>query len=147
MTYRAPVRDIAFALNAVAGIEDVAATGAFPDYDPDVAAAVLEAAGQFSEEVLAPLNRPGDLQGAKYANGAVTAAPGFAGFLHSLFNSIAHHAGGCGHFLQRRPNFGRENSQLSILKNTTRNRARPPPRGANVENPVETVEFHTAKRL
>ena len=77
MTYRAPVRDIAFALDAVAGIGDVAATGAFPDYDADVSAAVLEAAGQFSEEVLAPLNRSGDLNGAKYANGAVTAAPGF----------------------------------------------------------------------
>ncbi len=77
MSYRAPVRDIAFALDAVAGIGQVAATGAFPDYDADVASAVLDAAGQFSEEVLAPLNRPGDLAGAKYANGAVTAAPGF----------------------------------------------------------------------
>ena len=78
MTYRAPIRDLAFALEAVAGIEQVAATGAFPDYDADVMGAILEAAGQFSEEVLAPLNRPGDLNGAKYANGAVTAAPGFA---------------------------------------------------------------------
>jgi alkylation response protein AidB-like acyl-CoA dehydrogenase len=78
MTYRAPVRDLAFSLTAVAGIEDLAATGAFPDYDADVLGAVLEAAGQFSEGVLAPLNRPGDLAGAKYANGAVTAAPGFA---------------------------------------------------------------------
>ncbi|HEY1224177.1 MAG TPA: acyl-CoA dehydrogenase [Brevundimonas sp.] len=78
MTYRAPVRDLAFTLEAIAGIDQVAATGAFPDYDPDVMRAVLEAGGQFSEEVLAPLNRPGDLAGAKYANGAVTAAPGFA---------------------------------------------------------------------
>jgi alkylation response protein AidB-like acyl-CoA dehydrogenase len=78
MTYRAPVRDLAFSLTAVAGIDRLAATGAFPDYDSDVLNAVLEAAGQFSEGVLAPLNRPGDLAGAKYANGAVTAAPGFA---------------------------------------------------------------------
>ncbi|MET4683594.1 alkylation response protein AidB-like acyl-CoA dehydrogenase [Brevundimonas faecalis] len=78
MSYRAPVRDLAFALEAVAGIDQVAATGAFPDYDADVMGAVLEAAGQFSEQVLAPLNRPGDLAGAKYADGAVTAAPGFA---------------------------------------------------------------------
>jgi alkylation response protein AidB-like acyl-CoA dehydrogenase len=77
MSYRAPVRDLAFALEAVAGIDQVAATGAFPDYDADVMGAVLEAAGQFSEQVLAPLNRPGDLAGAKYADGAVTAAPGF----------------------------------------------------------------------
>ena len=78
MTYRAPVRDLAFALESVAEIDQVAATGAFPDYDRDVMGAILEAAGQFSEEVLAPLNRTGDLDGAKYANGAVTAAPGFA---------------------------------------------------------------------
>ncbi|MFN4091996.1 MAG: acyl-CoA dehydrogenase [Brevundimonas sp.] len=78
MTYRAPVRDLAFTLEAIADIDQVSATGAFPDYDPDVMRAVLEAGGQFSEEVLAPLNRPGDLAGAKYANGAVTAAPGFA---------------------------------------------------------------------
>mgnify|MGYP001489674887 CR=1 FL=1 len=32
MTYRAPVRDLAFTLQAVAGIDQVAATGAFPDY-------------------------------------------------------------------------------------------------------------------
>lgn len=78
MTYRAPVRDLAFTLESVAGMADVAATGAFPDYDADVAGAVLEAAGQFSEEVLAPLNRIGDQKGSTYANGAVTAAPGFA---------------------------------------------------------------------
>ncbi|WP_332639864.1 acyl-CoA dehydrogenase [Brevundimonas sp.] len=78
MTYRAPVRDIAFALQAVAGIDQVAATGAFPDYDTDVLGAVLEAAAQFSEGVLAPLNRIGDQKGSTYANGSVTAAPGFA---------------------------------------------------------------------
>jgi 3-(methylthio)propanoyl-CoA dehydrogenase len=77
MTYRAPIRDLAFTLKAVAGVDRVAATGAFPDFDDDLMAAVLEAAGQFSQDVLAPLNRSGDQAGAKYANGAVTAAPGF----------------------------------------------------------------------
>ncbi|WP_297800312.1 acyl-CoA dehydrogenase [uncultured Brevundimonas sp.] len=78
MTYRAPVRDIAFALEAIAGIGEVAATGAFPDYDADVSQAVIEAAAQFSEGVLAPLNRVGDLNPATIANGNVTASPGFA---------------------------------------------------------------------
>jgi alkylation response protein AidB-like acyl-CoA dehydrogenase len=77
MTFRSPIRDIDFALNAIAGLDAVAATGAFPDYDPEIGAAILEAAGQFAEGVLAPLNREGDLKGATYANGAVTAAPGF----------------------------------------------------------------------
>jgi len=78
MPYRAPVRDLAFSLTAIADIAAVAGTGAFPDYDADLMGAVLEAAGSFSEGVLAPLNRIGDQKGATYANGAVTAAPGFA---------------------------------------------------------------------
>ena len=78
MTYRAPVRDLAFTLEAVAGVDQLAATGAFPDFDAEVMGAVLEAAGAFSEEVLAPLNRVGDQNPATYANGAVTASPGFA---------------------------------------------------------------------
>jgi hypothetical protein len=78
MTYRAPIRDLMFTLTEVAGIDDVAATGAFPDYDAELMGAVLEAAGQFSEGVLAPLNKIGDQKGSQYANGTVTAAPGFA---------------------------------------------------------------------
>lgn len=78
MTYRAPIRDLAFALESVAEIDQVAATGAFPDYDSDVMSAILEAAGQFSEGVLAPLNRVGDLNPATIKDGNVTASPGFA---------------------------------------------------------------------
>lgn len=78
MTFRAPIRDLAFTLEAITGIDQVAATGAFPDYDADLMNAVLEAAGQFSQEVLAPLNRTGDMDGARCEGGAVTAAPGFA---------------------------------------------------------------------
>jgi len=78
MTYRAPVRDLIFTLTEVAGLDAVAATGAFPDFDREVMGAVLEAAGQFSEGVLAPLNRIGDQTGSTWADGVVTAAPGFA---------------------------------------------------------------------
>ncbi|MFN3559533.1 MAG: acyl-CoA dehydrogenase [Brevundimonas sp.] len=78
MTYRAPTRDLAFTLQAVAGIDQVAATGAFPDYDADLMGAVLEAAGQFSEGVLAPLNRIGDQKGSICKDGNVTPAPGFS---------------------------------------------------------------------
>jgi alkylation response protein AidB-like acyl-CoA dehydrogenase len=77
MTYRSPVRDILFTLTEAAGFERLLATGAYPDLDLETASAVVTAAGQFADEVLAPLNRSGDLQGATYANGAVTAAPGF----------------------------------------------------------------------
>jgi alkylation response protein AidB-like acyl-CoA dehydrogenase len=76
MTFRAPVRELAFALRA-AGHDELVAQ-AFPDLDQATIEAVLEAAGTFAGEVLAPLNRVGDLERARYANGAVTAAPGFA---------------------------------------------------------------------
>jgi alkylation response protein AidB-like acyl-CoA dehydrogenase len=77
MSFRSPVRDILFSLTEAADLERLLASGAYPDLDLETTAAVLEAAGQLADEVLAPLNRPGDLSGAKYANGAVTSAPGF----------------------------------------------------------------------
>jgi len=91
MTYRAPVRDLAFALKHVAGLDRLAV--AFPDADGDTVEAVLEAAGAFSTGVLAPLNRTGDLIGAKLENGMVRAAPGFAAayrqFAEAGWNSLA----------------------------------------------------------
>ncbi len=54
---------------------------------------MLEAAGQFSTEVLAPLNRSGDTQGARYENGRVFAPAGFADayrqFAAGGWNSLA----------------------------------------------------------
>jgi alkylation response protein AidB-like acyl-CoA dehydrogenase len=77
MSFRSPVRDILFSLTEAAGAARLEASGAFPDFDAETAAAVVEAAGQLADEVLAPINRQGDLEGATYANGAVAAAPGF----------------------------------------------------------------------
>ena len=76
MTYRAPVRDLAFSLRHAAGFGRLA--DAFPEADADTVAAVLEAAGAFAADVLAPLNRGGDQVGAKLENGVVRCAPGFA---------------------------------------------------------------------
>jgi len=76
MTYRAPVRDLAFALEAAADFGRLA--GAFPGADAETVRAVLEGAGALAADVLAPLNRAGDQVGARYENGRVTAAPGFA---------------------------------------------------------------------
>jgi len=75
MTYRPPPPHTTAALKA-AGFDRLGE--AFPDADAETAWAVLEAAGEFAAGVIAPLNRPGDLRGASYANGRVTAAPGFA---------------------------------------------------------------------
>ncbi|WP_374573063.1 acyl-CoA dehydrogenase [Phenylobacterium sp.] len=91
MSFRAPTRDLAFALKTV-GHSDLMAA-AFPELDEETVAAVLEAAGAFVEQELAPLNRVGDQKGATYANGKVTAAPGFAdaykAFVAGGWNSLA----------------------------------------------------------
>jgi alkylation response protein AidB-like acyl-CoA dehydrogenase len=91
MTYKAPVRDLAFALEAAADFGRLGA--AFPAADAETVAAVLDAAGEFGADVLAPLNRPGDTSGARYENGGVVAAPGFGAayrqFAAGGWNSLA----------------------------------------------------------
>src|ERR1700744_6354716 len=77
MTFSAPVRDLAFALTEVVGTDRLSGSGAFADHDQETIKAVLEAAASLADEVLAPLNHRGDRAGATYANGRVTAAPGF----------------------------------------------------------------------
>ncbi len=76
MTYKAPVRDLLFALEAAADFPRLEAL--FPAADADTVAAVLEGAGSLAANVLAPLNRSGDVSGARFENGRVRAAPGFA---------------------------------------------------------------------
>ena len=91
MTFRAPVRDLAFALRTVGHPELLAR--AYRDLDAGTVQAVLEAAAAFAEGELAPLNRKGDLEGARYENGRVTAAPGFADayrrFVEQGWNSLS----------------------------------------------------------
>ncbi|WP_374535199.1 acyl-CoA dehydrogenase [Phenylobacterium sp.] len=91
MSFRAPVRDLALALK-IAGHPALAAT-AFAELDEDTITAVLEAAAAFTEEELAPLNRKGDQVGARYENGKVIAAPGFAdaykAFVAGGWNSLS----------------------------------------------------------
>jgi acyl-CoA dehydrogenase len=77
MTYRAPINDILLALNHGAGLKAAIEAGHYGDFDGDVTAAVLEEAGKFASDVLAPLNRIGDENGIKLDAGQVTTAPGW----------------------------------------------------------------------
>lgn len=77
MTYRAPLDDILLALDTGAGLADAAAAGRLGDFDTEITAAVLEEAGRFAADVLAPLDRKGDEVGAKLENGGVVTAPGW----------------------------------------------------------------------
>lgn len=78
MTYRAPVADILFSMIHEVGIDLDGKDGLYADLGGGLAEATLREAGKFAENVLAPLNRTGDKEGAKFREGRVTAAPGFA---------------------------------------------------------------------
>ncbi len=65
MTYRAPINDMLLALNHGAGLQAAVKAGHYGDFDADITAAVLEEAGRFASDVLAPLNRVGDENGIK----------------------------------------------------------------------------------
>jgi acyl-CoA dehydrogenase len=77
MSYRAPVADIAFTLKHSAGFGAALAEGLYGDLDEDLVNSVLEEAGRFATEVIAPLNRVGDRQGARIKDGVVTTADGW----------------------------------------------------------------------
>src|ERR1700754_3512655 len=77
MTYRAPINDMLLALNHGAGLKAAMEAGHYGEYDGDVTAAVLEEAGKFASDVLAPLNRVGDEHGIKLEAGKVRTAPGW----------------------------------------------------------------------
>ncbi|MCE1240236.1 MAG: acyl-CoA dehydrogenase [Azonexaceae bacterium] len=61
--YVAPVRDMRFVMDEIAGLPEIAALPAYAEATPDVADAVLDEAAKFTGEVLAPLNRVGDRAG------------------------------------------------------------------------------------
>ena len=77
MTYRAPINDMLLALNHGAGLQAAVKAGHYGDFDGDITAAVLEEAGNFASDVLAPLNRVGDEHGIKLDADKVTTAPGW----------------------------------------------------------------------
>ena len=77
MTYRAPINDMLLALNHGAGLDAALKAGHYGDFDGDIASAVLEEAGRFASDVLAPLNRVGDEHGIKLDGSSVTTAPGW----------------------------------------------------------------------
>ena len=78
MPYRAPLTDIRFILDKVVPLAPVAETERFAEATPDLAEAVLSEAAKLCDEVLAPVNRAGDLTPAQLENGVVRASPGFA---------------------------------------------------------------------
>jgi len=64
--YRAPLRELRFVLHELVGDQSLASLPSLADYSAEVADSVLEQAAKFAEDILAPINRLGDLAGAKW---------------------------------------------------------------------------------
>ena len=77
MSYTAPIKDISRTLNDIAGLPELIDGGLFPDMETDLVAAILDEAGKFASEQIAPLNRQGDVEGVTFDNGSVTMPKGW----------------------------------------------------------------------
>lgn len=75
--YSAPVEEIAFTLNHIAGLGSALEEGRFGDLSGDLVDAILEEAGRFASGEMAPLGESGDREGATLADGKVTTPAGW----------------------------------------------------------------------
>jgi alkylation response protein AidB-like acyl-CoA dehydrogenase len=93
MSYTAPVKDIAFVLNKVVGLDEIAKLDGFEEATPDLVDAILEESARFTGEVLAPLNTIGDKQGSSWSEDGVTTPDGwkeaYAQFVESGWGALA----------------------------------------------------------
>ena len=78
MSYQAPVKDMLFNIQHLAGLETLTnQVPAFADFGLDTAAAVLEECAKLTQDVIAPLNFEGDKNPSSWKDGVVTTTPGF----------------------------------------------------------------------
>jgi len=77
MSYIAPVKDMLFCMKELADLDAIANLPGFDDASLETAQAVLEESARLCQEVLAPLNRDGDVNPSAWKDGVVTTTPGF----------------------------------------------------------------------
>jgi butyryl-CoA dehydrogenase len=77
MSYSAPIKDMLFVINELAGLSEVNALPGFEDATQEIVESVLEENAKFCGEVIAPLNHPGDKEPSHWYDGKVTTSKGF----------------------------------------------------------------------
>ncbi len=91
--YNSPTQDQLLAIDVCAGIAELAKHDRFAAAEPDMVQAIVEGIGALTEGEFAPLNRVGDLEGAKLENGVVRLPNGFAeaynNYVEQGWNAIA----------------------------------------------------------
>jgi alkylation response protein AidB-like acyl-CoA dehydrogenase len=69
--YHTPLKELRFVLEQLLDTQQLAQLKRYSEYSNDLASSILEQAGRFAEEVLAPINALGDRIGALYSDGVV----------------------------------------------------------------------------
>jgi alkylation response protein AidB-like acyl-CoA dehydrogenase len=77
MSYVAPLKDMLFVMNELAGLAAINALPGCEDATPETVQAVLEENAKFCSEVVAPLNVSGDREPSAWHDGKVTTSKGF----------------------------------------------------------------------
>src|SRR5207245_7332739 len=75
--YKAPLRDMHFVLQEMAGLAEVAKLPGFEEINAELVDQILEESAKFASGVLSPLNKPADKEGSKWEKGRVTTPKGF----------------------------------------------------------------------
>ena len=75
--YHAPVQDMRFVLDEIVGLAEIAQLPGYEEATPDLVDAVLEEAAKFTGEVLAPINRIGDVEGCQLTSQGVHTPSGW----------------------------------------------------------------------
>jgi alkylation response protein AidB-like acyl-CoA dehydrogenase len=75
--FEPPIDEMRFVLENIAGLHQLEQALSLETASADLTATVLSEAGKFAAGKLAPLNQPGDLEGAVLENGVVRTASGF----------------------------------------------------------------------
>jgi alkylation response protein AidB-like acyl-CoA dehydrogenase len=94
--YRAPVKDMMFVINELAGLDRIAGLPGYEEATPDLVEAVLEEASQLAAEVIGPVNTIGDAKGTRVEDGQVYVAGEFKAayrqFVEGGWSGVSHSA-------------------------------------------------------
>jgi alkylation response protein AidB-like acyl-CoA dehydrogenase len=94
MSYQAPLKDMLFVMNELAGLADINQLPGCEDATPDTVEAVLEENAKFCGNVIAPLNHSSDKEPSYWHDGQVTTSKGFkeahAAFAEAGWQGVQH---------------------------------------------------------
>ncbi len=94
MTYTPPLTDIRFVLDHVVDLDRLLALPAYAHVDRELVTGILDEAGRFAAEAIAPTNRDGDTVGSRLVDGEVVTPdsfkPAYRSYVDSGWGALQH---------------------------------------------------------